>query len=198
VWYRERWGTSFKIASDQNAKTRYDNDKGGYRIATSVQGLGTGEGGDRIVVDDPHNVLQAESQAVREGTITWWDETMSTRGNDPKTVARIIVMQRVHFADLTGHCLEKGGYDAPVPAGRVGAVEGAVCTDEAREVRGLAQEAGRTALARTLRPDELAKLKSKLGTYGAAAQLQQTPIPEGGGLFKLNWFPRYNIAPRTA
>jgi hypothetical protein len=107
VWYRERWGTSFVLASDQNAKTRYDNDKGGYRIATSVQGLGTGEGGDRIVVDDPHNVLQAESQTVREGgdhLVGRNDVDARQRSED---VARIIVMQRVHFADLTGHCSKK-------------------------------------------------------------------------------------------
>jgi hypothetical protein len=38
----------------------------GYRLSTSVGGAATGEGGDRIVCDDPHNVQEAESDAVRK------------------------------------------------------------------------------------------------------------------------------------
>ena len=36
---------------------------------------------------------------------------MSTRLNDPKTGAKIIVMQRIHEKDLSGHVLEQGGYE---------------------------------------------------------------------------------------
>ena len=75
------------------------------RIATSVDGALTGEGGDIIVIDDPHNVREAESSTVREGGLDWWDQAMQTRLNDPKTGAFIIIMQRVHEVDLTGHIL---------------------------------------------------------------------------------------------
>ena len=44
-WYQDRWGHMFKLAGDQNAKQRYENDKTGYRLATSVGGTATGEGG---------------------------------------------------------------------------------------------------------------------------------------------------------
>ena len=49
LWYQARWGDRFQISSDQNEKMRFENDKSGYRIATSVNGMGTGEGGDRII-----------------------------------------------------------------------------------------------------------------------------------------------------
>src|SRR2546427_12148 len=62
----------------------------GYRLSTSVGGAATGEGGDRIVCDDPHNVQEAESDSVRKGTIDWWDVVMSTRVNDPKTSAKVV------------------------------------------------------------------------------------------------------------
>ncbi|MBT6046455.1 MAG: terminase, partial [Candidatus Scalindua sp.] len=91
-WYRKRWGHKFHLTGDQNQKTRFENDKTGYRLATSVSGLVTGEGGDFIVCDDPHNVKQAESEAVRKGTLRWWDESMSTRGNNPKTVVKVVDM----------------------------------------------------------------------------------------------------------
>jgi predicted phage terminase large subunit-like protein len=109
-WYRRHWGDVYRLTSDQNAKVRFENDKTGFRVATSVGGLATGEGGDRLVVDDPHSIQEADSDVVREGALTWWDEVMATRGNDPRTVARVIVMQRTHERDLSGHVLERGGY----------------------------------------------------------------------------------------
>ena len=45
-WYRGNWGASFALAKDQNQKTRFENDRTGYRLATSVGGAATGEGGD--------------------------------------------------------------------------------------------------------------------------------------------------------
>ena len=75
--YQARWGDRFKWVGDQNTKIRFDNDKKGYRIATSVDGALTGEGGDVIVVDDPHNVTEAESVTVRQAALSWWDESMS-------------------------------------------------------------------------------------------------------------------------
>ena len=44
--YQARWGDRFKWVGDQNTKIRFDNDKKGYRLATSVDGALTGEGGD--------------------------------------------------------------------------------------------------------------------------------------------------------
>ena len=58
--------------------------------------------------DDPHNVQEAESDSIRKATIDWWDIAMSTRVNDPKTTAKVIVMQRCHQRDLSGHCWRRG------------------------------------------------------------------------------------------
>ena len=67
-WYQAQWGDRFKLVGDQNEKKRFENDKMGYRIATTIRGVGTGEGGDRIVVDDPHNVKEGESENRRWNT----------------------------------------------------------------------------------------------------------------------------------
>src|SRR5437016_131595 len=77
-WYQQRWGDRFALTSDQNTKGRFDNNRSGYRLSTSVGGAATGEGGDRIVCDDPHNVQEAESDSVRKATVDWWDVVMST------------------------------------------------------------------------------------------------------------------------
>jgi predicted phage terminase large subunit-like protein len=191
-WYQRNWGDRFKLTGDQNAKERYENDKTGYRIATSVGGTATGEGGDRIVIDDPHNVREAESETVRQSALDWFWESMSTRLNDPKTGARVVVMQRVHASDLSGSILEHGGWDHLVlPAEYEGE----------KKTTSIGWSDPRTEPLELLWPDrfgrpELDELKKSLGSYAAAGQLQQRPSPAEGGLFKRDWWKFYRQAPR--
>lgn len=73
-WYQAHFGDKFNLTDDQNQKQRFENDKTGYRIATSVGGALTGDGGDIICIDDPHNSVEADSSKVREGVLDWWDQ----------------------------------------------------------------------------------------------------------------------------
>lgn len=100
-WYQERWSPIYRIRPDIDAKKLFSNTSGGRRLATSVTSGNTGEGGDRIVVDDPHNVQKSESETKRQEVITWWTRTMSTRINSAKA-SKVIIGQRVHHKDLTG------------------------------------------------------------------------------------------------
>ena len=52
-WYKEKWGNRFSITTDQNQKTRFDNDRTGFMLSTSLLGMVTGEGGDRVCL--PYN-----------------------------------------------------------------------------------------------------------------------------------------------
>ena len=106
-WYQERWGRNFSLTSDQNTKGRFDNNRSGSRLATSVGSSLTGEGGSIIVVDDPNAAQEAFSEATIQTTIDWWDSALSTRLNDPKTGAFIVIQQRLSEEDLTGHILSK-------------------------------------------------------------------------------------------
>jgi predicted phage terminase large subunit-like protein len=194
-WYQRLYGDKFQLAADQNQKRRFENDHTGYRLATSVGGLGTGEGGDRIVVDDPHNVREAESEKLRSRTLSWWDETMASRGNNPKTVARVVVMQRVHQDDLSGHVLAQGGYEhLCLPAEYEGS-KYVTCIGW-RDSR---QEIGELLCPNRFGPAELAELKLRLGSRAAAGQLQQRPAPAEGAIFKKAWFEnRYKTMPAFA
>lgn len=104
-WYQSLWGERFKLTGDQNTKTRFDNDKNGSRLSTSVGSALTGEGGSIIVVDDPNAAQEAFSEATIAATIEWWDSALSTRLNDPKTGAFIVIQQRLSEEDLTGHIM---------------------------------------------------------------------------------------------
>lgn len=190
-WYQERWGDRFSLAPDQNLKTKFENDHRGTRQATSVGGTGTGKGGDIIVCDDPHNVKEAESEAIRNETLRWWDQVMSTRFNNPMTGRRIIVMQRVHEDDLSGHVLEQGGYEH-------------LCLPMEYEpttmVTGIGWKDPRSEEGELLAPDrfgpaEVEDLKKRLGSRATAGQLQQRPSPSEGGTFKTRWWNRYRELP---
>src|SRR5579862_1529352 len=191
-WYQTRWGHIFALTGDQNAKSRFDNNRSGYRLSTSVGGSVTGEGGDRIVCDDPHKVDEVESDTVRKTAIDWWDVAMSTRVNDPKTSAMVIVMQRCHQRDLSGHLLEKGNFEhlcLPAEYEGPGRVTSIGFSDPRTEI-------GELLWPERFGPKEIADLKISLGSYAAAGQLQQRPSPAGGGIFKRHWF-RY-FQPRGA
>ncbi len=192
--YREMAGIfqpDFGLLEDQNTKMRFENTYGGQRIATSVDGALTGEGGDIIVVDDPHNVREVESEAVRTNALSWWDEAMSTRLNDRKTGHYIIVLQRSHEKDLAGHIMEglaKDHEDEWTTLCLPARYEG-----ETRYHTPLNFEDPRTVVGEPLWPekwdeDSLDSVEGQLGSYGAAAQLQQRPAPREGGLIQSRWF----------
>ncbi len=104
-WYQERWGDRFQLLKDRNRAGHFENDKKGYRLASSVDAKATGYGADVLIADDPHLVKEAESENVREDTVKWWSETMPSRLNNRRTGAMIVVMQRVHEGDLSGFIL---------------------------------------------------------------------------------------------
>lgn len=190
-WYQDRFGDQFRMAGDQNLKSRFENDKTGLRLATGVGGAATGEGGDFIIVDDPHKALDAQSTALREEANAWWDETMSTRGNNPKTVVKVVIMQRLHEQDLTGHLLDRIKTDGQhyehlcLPAEYERQDMQRVTSIGWKDPR---REPGALLWPERFGPAELKDLKSSLGSYGTAGQLQQRPAPDEGGIFKKVWW----------
>src|SRR5229473_3920331 len=190
-WYRRNWRDVFVLTEDQNEKRRFDNDKTGYRIASSVGGANTGEGGDRIVCDDPHNVKEAESDAARKSVCDWYDQVMSTRVNDPKTAARVIIMQRVHEADLSGHVLAQGGYEhLCLPAEFESTRYFLPSTIDWKDWR---KTEGELLWPKRFSEETLADLKVRLGPSGYAGQFQQRPVPAAGARFQKEWFRYYRI-----
>jgi predicted phage terminase large subunit-like protein len=194
LWYRERWGEKYKPTGDQNTKSRFENDKMGHRLSTSVGGATTGEGGDIVIVDDAHNVKEAESEKKRTGTLEWWDEALSSRLNDPKTGAYVLVQQRVHENDLMGHVLKQNA----VEPWTVLCLPAEFEPDHPqRWFRDPRKELGELLWPERIGRREMDDLKQRLGPYAAAAQLQQRPSPRSGGIFKHKWFPKpfLKIAP---
>lgn len=201
--YQSRWGHRFNLIGDQNAKQKFETDKRGFKIATSVGGLGTGERGDRLIIDDPHNVKDGESEKKREATLAWFTETMSTRVNDPGKSVFVIIMQRVHERDVSGLILDKEmGYThlmLPMdfePDRKCVVEVRHPCAGELQDGQEevFRWEDPRADDGELLWPERFSReyvdqdLKPALrawgGGYAEAGQLQQSPIPRGGGMFQ--------------
>ena len=180
-WYQERWGHVFKMSGDQNAKQRFENDKSGYRIATSVGGTATGEGGSRLILDDPHSAMDAQSDVMRESALEWFDMAWSTRMNDPKKDAMVTIMQRLHERDISGHIVEDiGGWERLIIPAE---------WDGVKRKTLLGAYDPRTHKGELICPErfgdkEIIELKKLLGSYGTSGQLQQEPSPSEGGILK--------------
>lgn len=184
-WYAELFPQT-RIVADQNEKHKCVTTERGQRFATSVLGTATGEGGDVLIVDDPLNPLQAASRTAREAVHGWFDQTFASRLDDKKRGVIVLVMQRLHADDLSGYLLEKGGWEqlclpAVAPHG-VSYKFGRVMKERAQGE--LLHEAREDA-------EGMERAKRELGSHAFAAQYQQNPLAEEGGMIKLEWFGRY-------
>lgn len=191
AWFQQRWGHRFRLKADENLKTEYANDKAGRRLAISTT-TGTGEHGDVIIIDDPHNAKEVLSDALREDTIEWHDGTASTRFTEYETGAEVIIAQRLHEKDLIGHVLDleperwtvlclperyEPKHPMVTPA-KVKLESGRVLPGDPRE------EEGELLCPARIGEQANADRQRRLGQFRAAGQLQQRPAAREGAILK--------------
>lgn len=186
-WYQAHWGDRFKLLDDRNTLSRFRNSCGGERLITSIGGRTTGEGGDIIIADDPNAANEAFSEATIRTTIDWWDQTMSTRLNDAKTGAYIVIQQRLAEDDLTGHIISKDRGEwchlmLPMRYEADRAVKTMIGWTDPRV------EEGALLWPDRFGEDEVKALEQSMGPFISAGQLQQRPEPKGGGVIKREWW----------
>lgn len=187
-WYKNIFPET-EISPDEKEKAKFVTTQRGFRFATSVGGTATGEGADFLIVDDPHNPLQAASFVQRQHAIDWFDQTFSTRLNNKKRGAIVVVMQRLHVDDLSTHLLKKGGWEhLCLPAVFENNAEYEYGKIRKIAVAGEFLHRGREA------ETEIARAKNDLGSYGFAAQYQQNPVPVKGGMVERGWIRRFGLS----
>ena len=101
-WYQDRW--PIELTSDQNEKTGFENIKQGFRQSCAVKSM-TGKRGDFVLWDDPLSPEKANSETERDTALRVFNETLPSRLNDPENSVIIIIMQRLHEKDPSGHIL---------------------------------------------------------------------------------------------
>jgi predicted phage terminase large subunit-like protein len=191
-WYRERWASSFSLSKDQDQKTYFENNRGGYRLATSVRGHVMGEHPHRKVIDDPMDMQAAESEAERQAVHDWFDLAWSSRGV-ALDATNVIIAQRLHEDDEPGRAKKEGDWVEIMLPMRYE-------SDRAMKKTVVGGFDPRTEEGQLLDKDrfpeeKVAELEKRLGPYGIAGQLQQNPIARHGGLFERGWFEIVNSVP---
>lgn len=147
-------------------------------------------------VDDPQKSVDATSEAQRAKLNEWYGSTLYSRLNDKATGKIIVVMQRLHQDDLTGHLLELGEQFKVIKLPVIATV------DESWVVKN--RISGKTrvitrAKGELLHPDRenmdvVMGIKNSMGENAFAAQYQQDPCPPEGGIIKESWLKYYTMA----
>ncbi|HXC33807.1 MAG TPA: phage terminase large subunit [Verrucomicrobiae bacterium] len=195
-WYLNLFpGT--RLASSREAVNDFFTTRRGFRFATSISGVMTGRGADFIIIDDPLRPEEALSETQREAVNACFEHTVISRLNDKTRGCIILIMQRLHEDDLTGHVLKQGGwhvlkFPAIAEEDEVHTVQTLFGPKVFRRRRGEALHPEREPL------DVLASIREVQGEYTFAGQYQQEPAPLGGGLIKAGWFMLYSDADRLS
>src|SRR6185312_15222661 len=191
-WFQSRYGHLFALTKDQDAKMKFETDKLGYRMAVSVGSSATGEGGDILILDDPHNIDEKESEVKRLSALDWFDNTWSTRLNDAQTGAMVVVGQRIHQEDVSGHILEgntdgewvhlnlPAEYDPATPCKTYFPSGKAFWCDPRTDEGELLWE-------KRFPVPVIERAKKRHGPLGYSALYQQNPVPPGGYIFEAQY-----------
>lgn len=177
------------ISKDENTKSKFTTTTGGLRYCTSTGGTVTGMGGDIIVIDDPQNPQLARSEVERENANRFFDETLRSRLNKPEVGVFILIMQRLHEKDLTGHLLklEPNKWEhICLPA---------ELSDKVRPDNLKQYYQDGLLFKKRLSKSVLDSFKTGLGSYGYSGQYEQLPSPADGGILKRDWFNITNEIP---
>ena len=189
-WFQDNWPLA--LQADQNEKTLFANESRGHRQSQGITGATTGKRGDYLVIDDPIDSKQAFSDVIRNAVNETYDQTLSTRLNDPDESGILLIMQRLHETDLSGHLLKKiktkwthlsipmryetiDSFDAGKDIGRP-------------ELNDPRKKKGELLFPKRFSKKAVEGLEEDLGEYGSAGQLQQRPVPSGGGILKSHWW----------
>ena len=185
-WYQERWGDIVKLTGDQNAKTKFENTRTGFRQAVAAGSI-TGARGDRVIIDDPLSATDANSDATRSSVAEWFEQAVPTRLNNPDKSAIVVIMQRLHEEDPSGIILEKQAdeYDhimIPMEYDPDRAKPTMLGWEDPREER------GEPYFLERFPRHVIEREKKIMGSYAVSGQFQQTPTPDDGGIIKQKWW----------
>lgn len=189
-WYKELFPKTI-LSKINNQKSKFLTSQNGFRFATSIGGSATGEGGDVLIIDDPHNPTQINSLKMRNRAIEWFEQTFVTRLNDKNKGAIILVMQRLHSEDLSAHLMSSGGWELlKIPAIAPKNITYNIGNNNYFYKKGDLLNLQIDQL------DFLNNIEKETGARNYAAQFLQDPLPENFNLLSINDISYYIELPK--
>ncbi len=175
-WYQKHWPD---VQLKRVGEFSFENSMTGSRDGIPFGSL-TSKRGDRLIIDDPHSVIKAESKLERLTTVRKFREGAINRLNDQKRSAIVVVMQRLNSGDISGEIVDTNmGYVHLCLPMRY--ESGRHCSTELgfSDPR---SEDGELLCPERWDKDVVDDLERDMGAVGFAGQYQQRPIPRGGGI----------------
>jgi predicted phage terminase large subunit-like protein len=185
----------------------FGNSAGGSRQTFATNSKITGFRGHHVIWDDPLNASDVTSEAALNEAIRIHDQVLPSRVIDPRTASEVLIMQRLHERDPSGHVLWKnrrfdhlcfpteyeGGNSCACP-------EGTKCSQRGGTSIGFRD--WRTEQGELLNPmmfDQSVIDRLKTGgmdLWAYTGQHQQRPSPLSGSELKREWLRnRYKMLP---
>lgn len=189
--FQYNWRIQMK--EDINTMSKFENSQNGFMQAISAGGKVTGVGADLLLSDDLIDAREAFSRLERESVCQWYSSAFYNRAQNKKTVKRININQRLHSNDVSGHIASnyKSFKTLVIPMQKMKDNPSTVDFVDPRKSEGDFIQPSR--YGQTEKDDEY----TSLGVYGWSSQMQQRPVPEGGGIIKDEWIRTYVEPPKN-
>lgn len=182
-----------RLRDDFNTKKRFDNEQGGFRVATTVGGTGIGFGAEYLIADDVLKPTDADSKAARDFVTDWYTGTFMNLTT--KNTCRIVMQQRLHNDDLVGRIIANDAANnwtkliIPLEYSKQRSYPSRYWTDPRTEE-------GQLLCPAVMDKEEVVLRKASMTKAQFAAQFNQDPISAKGDLIKeedLSFFTNQEI-----
>lgn len=178
----QQWFPEVVIRQDRDSLHNFKTTQNGEFYAFTVGGTLTSKHADILKIDDPLNPKQAASEAELKAANDFFSKTLPTRKVDKSVTPIYLIMQRLAVNDPTGVMLEKKGEKIRH-----------ICLPGEISKHVKPQEYAKYYVDGLLDPvrlnkEDLTELYIDLGPEGYSGQIGQTPAPEGGLLWKREYF----------
>lgn len=176
-WYQRHWP---HVELVRAGELSFENTLTGTRDGVAFGSL-TSKRADRLVVDDPHSVEKAESPTDREKATRRFREGAVNRLNDQARSAIVVIMQRLHEADISGVIQEvmPDYVQLVLPM----EYESSRHCDTMIGFSDPRRSEGELLFPERWGRNEVDNLKRDMAKFAWAGQYQQRPAPRGGGIF---------------
>lgn len=197
--FKELYPNTIFLKADQDNKAYYANTNNGSRAACSVGGAITGRHAHLILVDDPINPEEAESETKRDTALEYLDKTLSQRKTDRESTPTIMIMQRLNLGDPTGHWIEKAEKQGKAVRHIVLPADDSLGNIKPPELRKYYKKVDdwEHAMLDPIRigPEALRNAQIDLGSRGFSGQMLQSPVATGGNIIKQDWIGYFDELP---
>ena len=167
----------YDIEEDTKSKENWKiKGKGEFLAKTFNSGL-TGRGADFIIIDDPLDANNYNSQAEKQNVIDTYEAVIKSRLDNKLTGRIILIMQRLATDDLTNYLTT-------------------TYKDEWEQIKIPEKKKKGESIFEEKLPLSFLLKEKEYNNFNFNSQYMQEPINPGGNVIKIEWFKEYEYLPK--